>query len=96
MVDRDSLEDRVCAAVASGEFAKANALAIELGVQLRLEAAAGALPPARVRQTLELLAWCRMMAIAGRAHCQLRLNQLAVSRRYMAPPADQRHLLARL
>jgi len=92
----DTLEDRICAAVASGEFTKANALAIELGVRLRQEAAANRLPPAQVRRTLELLAWCRMMAIAGRAQCQLRLNQLTVSRQYLVPPPDRQRLLARV
>jgi hypothetical protein len=98
MVDRTiSLEDHIRAAVASGEFAKARALCIELGDRLRQEAGANVLPAARLRRTRELLAWCRTMAIAGRAHCQLRLNQLAVSRRYLAPPADpRRRLLVRL
>jgi len=35
----------------------------------------------------ELIAWCRTMAIVDRARCQQRLNQLAISSRYMPPPA---------
>ena len=90
------LEDRIRSAVASGEFAKANALWVELGGRLRCELAVRPLPAARLRQTRELIAWCRTMALVNRARCQQRLNQLAISSRYLAPPAAPRQrLLAR-
>ncbi len=91
------LEDRIRDAVASGEFAKANALWVELGDRLHHESAGRTLSAARVRQTRELLKWCLIMAIADRARCQQRLNQIAVSVRYLTPrliPAKR--LLARL
>jgi hypothetical protein len=53
-------------------------------------------PAARLRQVRELIAWCRTMAIVDRARCQQRLNQLAISSRYMPPPtAPRQRLLAR-
>ena len=97
MKDREkSLEDRIRNAVAAGDFAKANALWVELGDRLRCELAAGPVPAARLRQTHELLAWCRTMAIVERARCQQRLNQLTISSRYLFQPAAPRwRLLAR-
>jgi hypothetical protein len=90
------LEDRIRHTVAAGEFAEANALWVELGGRLRRESAAGPIPITRLRQTRELLAWCRTMALVGRAHCQRRLNQLAVSSCYLPQPAAPRQrLLAR-
>jgi hypothetical protein len=90
------LEDGIRGAVASGEFAKATALWVELGDRLRRERAGCPLPPARLRQTRELIAWCRTMAIIDRARCQQRLNQLAISSRYLAQAAaPRRRLLAR-
>lgn len=97
MNDREKpLEDLIRSAVASGEFAKANALWVELGDRLRRELAGGPVPAARLRQTRELLAWCRTMAIVDRARCQQRLNQLTISSRYLAQPAaPRRRLFAR-
>jgi len=97
MNDREKpLEDRIRNAVASGEFAKANALWVELGDRLRCEMAGRPVPAARLRQVRELIAWCRTMAIVDRARCQQRVNQLAISSRYMPPPAAPRQrLLAR-
>jgi hypothetical protein len=97
MADRTKpLEDRIRDAVASGEFAKAQALWVELGDRLRSELAVHPLPAARLQETRELLAWCRTMALTDRARCQQRLNQLAISSRYMPPPAAPRQrLLAR-
>jgi len=97
MNDREKpLEDGIRSAVASGEFAKAKALWVELGDCLRREMAGRPLPATRLRQVRELIAWCRIMAIADRARCQQRLNQLAISTCYLAPPAVTRHrLLAR-
>jgi hypothetical protein len=94
MNDREKpLEDRIRNAVASSQFAKANALWVELGDCLRRELASGPLNAVRLRQTRELIAWCRTMAIVDRARCQQRLNQLAISSRYLAPPAAPRHRL---
>lgn len=97
MVDRAKpLEDRIRDAVASGEFTKAKALWVELGDRLRRELAGQPVPAARLRQTRELLAWCRTMAITDRARCQQRLNQLVISGRYVASPAaGEPRLLAR-
>ena len=97
MKDREkSLEDRIRNAVAAGDFAKANALWVELGDRLRCEMAGCPVPAARLRQVRELIAWCRTMAIVDRARCQQRLNQLAISSLYMPPPAAPRQrLLAR-
>jgi hypothetical protein len=82
--------------VAAGEFAKADALWGELGAGLRRELAVGPVPVARLRQTLELIDWCRTMALVDRARCQQKLNQLGVSSRYLGQPADpQQRLLAR-
>ena len=90
------LEDRIRNAIASGEFAEANALWVHLGGRLRREMAGGQFPAARLRQMRELIVWCRTMAIVDRARCQQRLNQLAISTCYLAPPAVTRHrLLAR-
>lgn len=88
------LEDRIRDAVASGEFAKAKTLWVQLGDRLRHEFAGRMLSAARLRQTRELLEWCRIMAIADRARCQQRLNQLAVSGRYLAPHALRHRLSA--
>jgi len=95
--DREKpLEDRIRSAVASGEFTRANALWLELGDCLRRELASRSLNAARLRQTRDLIAWCRTMAIVDRARCQQRLNQLAISSRYLAASAAPRHrLLAR-
>ncbi|MGB9458081.1 MAG: hypothetical protein WCB12_18670 [Bryobacteraceae bacterium] len=91
------LEDRIRDSVASGEFVKANALWVELGERLRRESAGRTLSAARMRQTRELLEWCRLMAITERARCQQRLNQIAISSRYQTPRAAPEHrLLARL
>jgi len=90
-----SLEDRIRDAVASGEFVKAKALWVELGDRLRRELNGRPLPAARLRQTHELLAWCRTMAVIDRTRCQQRLNQLAVSSRYLAPLSPRQRLLAR-
>ncbi len=87
------LEDRIRDAVASGEFAKAKDLWLELTDRLRRELAGHTLSAAQVRQTRELLAWCRTIAITDRARCQQRLSQLAVSSRYMAQPAAPRQRL---
>jgi hypothetical protein len=96
MADRPKpLEDRIRDAVASGEFAKAKALWVELGGRLRRDLAAQPTPAARLQDARELLEWCRTMAIADRARCQQRLNQLAVSGRYQASPAARQRLLAR-
>ena len=97
MNDREKpLKERIRSAVASGEFAKANALWVELGDCLRRELASRSLNAARLRQTRELIAWCRTMAIVDRARCQQRLNQLTISSRYLASPAAPRQrLLAR-
>ena len=89
------LEDRIRSAVASGQFAKANALWAELGELLRCELAVRPLPVARLRQARELIAWCRTMAAVDRARCQQRLNQLAISSRYLVPPAPRQRLLVR-
>ena len=90
------LEECIREAVASGEFAKAQALWAELGGRLRREMAVHPLPAARLRQTRELLAWCRTIAIVDRTRCEQRLNQLAISNHYLASPAaPQRRLLAR-
>ncbi len=96
MKDREqTLEARIRDAVASGEFAKAQSLWLELGERLRRERARSSLSTARLRQARELLDWCRTMAIVHRARCQQRLNQLAISARYGAQPAPRRRLLAR-
>ena len=97
MADRTKpLEDRIRDAVASGELAKARALWLELGDRMRRELAVHPLPAARLRQMRELLAWCRTMALTDRARCQQRLNQLAISSRYLAPTvAPRQRLLAR-
>lgn len=90
------LEVRIRSAVASGQFAKANAMWAELGELLRCELAVRPLPVARLRQMRELLAWCRTMALTDRARCQQRINQLAISSRYLAPTvAPRQRLLAR-
>ena len=98
MVDQpEPLEDRIRAAMTSGEFIKARKLWIELGDRLRRGAAERPVPATRLRQARELLAWCRTMAIVDYARCQQRLNQLAVSTRYAdAPCAAPPRLLARL
>jgi hypothetical protein len=97
MTDRSKpLEDRIRDAVTSGEFVKAKALWLELGDRLRRELAGHTLPMARLRQTRELLEWCRIRAVTERTRCQQRLNQLAVTGRYLAQPtAPQQRLLAR-
>jgi len=84
---QEPLEQSIRNAVAAGEYAKATALWSELGDGLRREMAAGPVPAARLRQARELAEWCRVMAIVGRARCQQRLSQLAVSSRYVAQPA---------
>jgi hypothetical protein len=90
------LEERIRNAVTAGDYAKANALWMELGDRLRLDSAAGRIPIARLRQAHDLSQWCRTMAIVGRARCQQRLCQLAVSSRYLAQPVPPRQrLLAR-
>jgi len=97
MADRTKpLEDRVRDAVASGEFAKAQALCAELVDRLRREMVVRPVPAATLRQTRELLAWCRTMALTDRARSQQRLNQLAVTSLYLAPPSPRQRLLARL
>jgi len=97
MTDREEpMEERIRRAVTAGEFAKANALWVELGDQMGRELAAGPVPAARLRQTLELIDWCRTMALVDRARCQQRLDQLGVSSRYLGQFADPRQrLLAR-
>lgn len=97
MKDREEpLEKHIRQAVAAGEFARANALWVELGEGLRREMAAGPVAAAKLRQTLELIEWCRTMALVDRARCQQRLDQLGVSSRYLGQFADPRqHLLAR-
>ena len=93
---KQPLEERIRSVVTAGDYAKANALWMELGDRLQLDLAAGPVPAARLRQMHELSQWCRTMAIIGRARCQQRLNQLAVSSRYLAQPAAPRQrLLAR-
>jgi hypothetical protein len=89
------LEDRIQDAVASGEFAKARDLWAELGDRLRSEMAERPPPTARLQQARKLLAWCRIMAITDRARCQQKLNQLAVSSRYLPAPAGRSRCLAR-
>jgi len=78
-----TIEGRIRAATASGEFAKAGALWADLGDRLRREQRAGPLPAGAAREARELLNWCRTMAIVKRAHCQQRLNRLAIAGRYM-------------
>jgi hypothetical protein len=97
MTDREEpLEERIRNAVVAGAFAKADALWAELGAGLRRELAAGPVPAARLRETLNLIDWCRTMALVDRARCQQRLDQLGVSSRYLGQFADPRqHLLAR-
>jgi len=97
MTDRkEPLEERIRNAVAAGAFATADALWTELGAGLRCELAAGPVPAARLQETLDLIEWCRTMALVDRARCQQRLDQLGVSSRYMGQLADpQQRLLAR-
>jgi len=90
------LEERIRRAVAAGEFAKADALWAELGAGLRRELAAGPVPAARLEETLDLIGWCRTMALVDRARCQQKLDQLGVSSRYLGQFAGpQPHLIAR-
>jgi hypothetical protein len=88
------LEDRIRKAVAAGQFARANALWVELGGRLRRELAGRPLRITRLRQARELIAWCRTMALADRARCQQRLNQLTISSRYLAPLTAPRQRLS--
>jgi len=91
--EAQQLEERIRSAVASGEFVKAKALWIELGERLRREAASGPIPLARLCEMKDLLAWCRTMAIIERTRCQQRLNQLAISGRYIADHSTARQRL---
>jgi hypothetical protein len=97
ITDREEpLEARIRNAVTAGAFAKADALWAELGAGLRHELAAGPVPTGRLQETLDLIEWCRTMALVDRARCQQRLDQLGVSSRYLGQFADpQPHLLAR-
>jgi hypothetical protein len=97
MTDREEpLEDRIRRAVDAGDYTRANSLWIELGSRMGEELAAGRIPSARLRHTLELIDWCRTAALIGRARCEQQLTQLGVSCRYMAEAAAPRQrLLAR-
>jgi hypothetical protein len=92
----EPLEEHIREAMAAGDYTKANSLWIELGSRMGDELAAGRIPSARLRHTLELIEWCRTAALIGRARCEKQLNQLGVSSRYLAETAAPRQrLLAR-
>jgi hypothetical protein len=92
----EPLEERIREAIGVGDYTMANSLWIELGGRLGQELAAGRVPSARLRHTLELIEWCRTAALIGRARSEQQLTQLGVSSRYMAETAAPRQrLLAR-
>jgi hypothetical protein len=83
--------DAIRQAVSSGEFARAQLLWREHAAGLAEELKDGRLTGAKLTEVRELMEWSRTAALCARAHLQLRLNSLHITRKYELPFSRRAH-----
>lgn len=84
-LEPDSLSQQIRKAVATGELSKARSLWEAYGEQFRADILRAPLPRTRMTEARELAEWTRMAALGARARAQVKLNRIAVARKYAGP-----------